>query len=237
MKKLPKLLIDFLFPPFCLSCEQDGAYLCVWCKKDLKPHPESCPWCHRPSPWRRTCLNCFPTHRYIQGVIIAFQYSWVLKKLIWKLKYNHRSVLARFLAERLALFIQTHSELMHAYTKWKLLITYVSSHRRRKYIIKWYNQSELLAKELGKLLNIPCAQLATKTKHTKSQAKLSRKHRLTNLVWVYQNRKSSIKWDEHILIVDDITTTWSTIVELAKTIYSTHPQTKIRWAVIWRHGK
>jgi predicted amidophosphoribosyltransferase len=45
----------------------------------------------------------------------------------------------------------------------------------------------------------------------------------------------SLTWNETLLIVDDITTTWSTINELAKLIKHYYPNMKIRWAVLWRH--
>ena len=259
-------MLRYLFPSYCLSCEEIWPFLCIACKKDLKPHPELCPFCHRVSPHYTTCLNCLPLYRHTSGIIIGFQYTWILKQLIWKLKYNHRRQVAPFLAERLALLAQTHPNLSKALHEKNLIITRVPSHRYRKRFVKGYNQSQLLAEHVADQLEVPCISFLKKVKHTRSQAKLSRKKRLANLVNAFSikenNRHSRtlgalrakrvgrpkryqesppitvhLTWNETILIIDDITTTWSTINELAETIKRKSPKTTVWWLVIWRHGR
>lgn len=81
---------------------------------------------------------------------------------------------------------------------------------------KGYNQSELLAKSLGKKLNIPCIQLVKKNKHTPSQTSLKREQRLLNMRGSFSSIKNDyINTYKHIIIVDDIVTTGSTIKEIA----------------------
>lgn len=67
-----------------------------------------------------------------EGIHIAFIYTEYLKKLILKLKYDHRYDIAFFLAERLALSIQTNETIMQQIAKKPTYITHVPTHRRRK---------------------------------------------------------------------------------------------------------
>lgn len=230
--------LHFLFPPTCLSCQKEGAYLCATCKKELKPHPELCPYCHRVSAHHQTCLNCHPSYRSVQGIITSFQYTGVLKKLVRQLKYGHRSHLANFLAERLQYMIITNPILSQELQKQNLLISFVPSHRYRKYFVKGYNQSELLAKQVANLLKTPYKAIRKKIKHTPSQTKLNRQERLSNINGAFALVPwCKIKKDQTIIIVDDITTTGATITELADTLKLIYPHVKVWWLVIWRHGR
>jgi predicted amidophosphoribosyltransferase len=112
----------------------------------------------------------------------------------------------------------------------------VPSHWRRKYYEKWYNQSELLAKSLANELWIPMLKLASKKSYTVSQLHLNREERKKNLKWVFSVEDLSLIPNEStILLVDDVTTTGSTLSELAKTIHETRSDLKFRWAVMARN--
>ncbi len=119
----------------------------------------------------------------------------------------------------------------------KIIITRIPSHRYRKHFIKGYNQSEILAKKLSEVTGIPRIEIAKKKRYTKTQASLKREGRLKNLKNAFSLTPNlALIGNETLLIVDDITTTWSTINELAKCIKAHYPNIKIRWAVLGRHA-
>jgi len=71
--------------------------------------------------------------------------------------------------------------------------------------------------------------IAIKKKHTKTQASLDRNGRLKNLKNAFSLVNNlSLQGNETLLIVDDITTTGSTINELAKLIKYHYPRIKVR---------
>jgi len=235
-------LIDLLFPRQCINCSTIGAYLCKNCKRKLDPHPEICPYCHRYSKDYLTCIACrCDKNHALEGIIIPFAYKDILKTLIIKLKYFHKKDIGSFLVERLAIALQANEMFQHQISSFhmpssSLLISYIPSHRYRHYFVKGYNQSQLLAKRLSQYIHIPMITIVKKRKHTKTQASLDRNWRLHNL----KNAFSLVKnlpytGNETILIIDDITTTWSTINEVAKVIKQYYPTIKIRGAVVWRH--
>ena len=237
-------LINYIFPRQCINCSEIGAYLCKNCKKKLEPHPEICPYCHRFSKDYLTCIECkCNKDNILEGIIIPFAYTTLLKNLILKLKYFHKKDIGDFLVDRLTIALQTNQSFQkefhnsqHSIFNPQLCISFIPSHWYRHYFIKWYNQSELLAKKLSQKTNIPIYTIARKQKHTKKQASLDRKGRIDNLKNAFSLYKNlPFTGNEILLIVDDITTTGSTIHELAKLIKWEYPKIKIRGAVIWRH--
>ncbi len=237
-------VIDVIFPRQCIVCSETWAYLCRNCKRKLQPHPEICPYCHRTSKDYRTCIVCRTNkNNVLEGIIVPFTYTDLLKRLIIKLKYFHKKDIGEFLVDRLAIALQANESFQkefHHSEFWilnsKLIISFIPSHRYRHYFTKGYNQSELLARKLSEKLQVPMLAIAKKQKHTKTQASLDRNWRLHNLKNAFALAKNlQLTGNETILIVDDITTTGSTINELAKLIKHRYPTTKIRWAVLGRH--
>jgi len=242
--KLTERIVEFLFPKTCVLCGATGAYLCSECKKVLQPHPEVCPYCHRPSEDYRTCFKCKLTNKpNLEGLIVPFAYTPELKELIFQLKYKHQKDVAQFLADRLILALQAHQKLSTIIDRYRnvgrpeqLIITYIPNHRYRKFFTKWYNQAEILADKIHERLRIPVLEILQKPHKTQSQAKLKRQQRLINLQGKFKkNAQIILEGNETILIVDDVTTTWATMEEAARTIKEIYPNVKIWWIVLARH--
>ena len=89
---------------------------------------------------------------------------------------------------------------------------------------------------MSRQLDIDYLKLTKKHKKTKSQTELDREQRLLNLIWSFKplKVKQKINW-KNIVIVDDITTTWSTILQVAKNLKTLYPKSHIRWLVVGRH--
>jgi predicted amidophosphoribosyltransferase len=93
-----------------------------------------------------------------------------------------------------------------------------------------------LAKSLANELWIPMLKLASKKSYTISQLHLNREERKKNLKWVFhiEDLSKLPNWST-VLLIDDVTTTGSTLSELAKTIHSERSDLDFRWAVIARN--
>lgn len=230
-------LMDFFFPISCCGCQKSGSYLCFGCKKTLLPHPELCPSCHNPSPSFKTCPSCILKGEcFLDGLIIGFAYQKLLKKLLLKLKFQHVSSIASFLAERGSLLVQLNPYLVPLLSTEQLMVSFVPSHRYRKYFQKGYNQSELIAEALAEQLKVKLWRGFQKKRATTSQVKLDRKARMKNLVSAFALRDvSEVKSGMTILIVDDVTTTGATLNELAKTLKSQRPDLIVWGLVLARH--
>lgn len=228
-------LLDIIFPTQCIGCETYDDYLCKTCKKQLLPHPEQCLLCHTRSPAYQLCPTC-TKESPLEGIVVWFQYTGLMKQLILSLKFYQRSHIAAFLAQRISNLLMTHPYIAPHIAAQTVVTTYVPSHWIRKHFVKWYNQSELLASHIATQLGIPFKHLTTRTRYTRSQTSLNRKQRLSNLIWVFwTSHTDTLNWDETILIIDDITTTGSTLTHVAKQIKSIYPDVQIWWVVVGRH--
>ena len=96
------------------------------------------------------------------------------------------------------------------------IITFVPMHPKRLKK-RSYNQAELLAKELSKILNVQLVDCLQKVKDTKNQAKLSREERIKNLSDSFKVDKNLVK-NKAVLLVDDVLTTGSTADTVSKVL-------------------
>lgn len=227
--------LNKIFPTYCVGCHKPWSYLCNDCKQNLVLHTEICPVCHSYSKHFLVCPKCKKYENiYYEWIIIWFKYNWILKKLILNLKFLHLYDQSKFLSQILQNHILSNPFLQTSLNQKNLVVSYVPSHWFRKYFVKGYNQSQLLAQNLSNILQVPLLSLCTKTKYTKSQTKLNRKQRLKNLLGAFKVYENGLKWNENIIIIDDITTTWTTLNELAKTIKNKFPDVKVWGVVLWR---
>ena len=233
-------ILDLFFPRQCLGCKKTWAYLCKDCKKKLQPHLEICPFCHKYSTDYETCIDCkMNKNNALDGILVPFSYSWFLKKIILKLKYYHKSDVVDFLIDRVVLAIYANQALVRRFEKWNVIISGVPSHWYRRYFVKWYNQSYLLSSTLSDKLWAEHKLFVKKIKNTKSQASLDRQWRLKNLknVFEFDGDIWFLKDIKTMILVDDITTTGSTMNEVAKLIKSKYPNISVWWIVLWRKDR
>ena len=137
----------------------------------------------------------------------VFEYKDEIVGLIHKLKFGNGGYLARvFATEIYVLYLKNRFDAD--------ILTFVPMTERAKRK-RGYNQSQLIAEELGKLLSLPVKDLSIKKEETKKQEGLTRKERLVNLEKAFKvTDKKSVK-DKKIMIIDDVSTTGATAQALA----------------------
>lgn len=85
-----------------------------------------------------------------------------------------------------------------------------------------YNQTQLIAKEIHYLLDIPCIDILEKTRSTKEQKSLSAKERRLNVKDAFSIKNDKkLKFDitgKCILVIDDLCTTGSTLSEASRVL-------------------
>ncbi len=156
-----------------------------------------------------------------------------MKKLLLKIKFYHKYDVGEFLIQRLSLILQTLPNFLQ---QKNIIISFIPSHWRRRYLEKGYNQSELLAKDLANQLFFPMIPVAKKKKYTASQVKLNKQERQKNLnnAFILLDLQE-IPFNATILLVDDILTTGATLNTLAKTIKNRRPDLTVRGTVLARN--
>lgn len=191
---------------------------CIFCDAELNDSDEHCV-CGKCEPLYNTtfciccgtpliegnkfCDRCTGNTRAFIKARSTFVFKDDAADLVYRYKYNNE----RYLSAPMAEFMK--DTLLE--NGWKIdIITYVPLHKKRQKA-RGYNQSELLAKNLGEKVNIPVIKLLDKVKSTKNMAKLSAKERaeLIKDTFNYCENAADLK-GKNILLVDDVLTTGAT---------------------------
>ena len=81
-----------------------------------------------------------------------------------------------------------------------------------------FNQSEIIAREIGKLAGLPVENLLRRVRATTTQTHFDRRARMRNLRGALALRQNVCVKPLNILLVDDVLTTGSTLDECARVL-------------------
>lgn len=136
----------------------------------------------------------------------AAYYSNVVVELVLALKYKSDFAAGNILAEYM---IDLIKEMKFD------IITFVPSDKQA-FKKRGYNQSEFLAKAIGKFLNVPVKEFIKKSRATKDQIGLDKEARWHNLNGSFKVHNNKLIENKIILLVDDVITTGATAYYCAK---------------------
>lgn len=206
--------LNTLFPPRCFTCGQmvgEHGSLCgeCWSGVDFI----SAPLCHRCGiPFELDvgeegeCMPCLQNPPPFTTARAVFRYEGESRRLITGYKYYDRTLatpmFARWLARAGAVQLAAADVVVPVpLHPWRLV-------RRR------YNQSALLARELGRLCGKATLVDALKrTRHTTPQAGLTREQRLENVkdAFAVSPKRAAQLTAKSVVLVDDVLTTGATL--------------------------
>lgn len=225
-------LFAYIAPIRCVVCWVLWSYICKEHEKYLLWYPTCCFHCGTPTTHTENCGEHQADGAHgLSGVLVWFYYTHLVKYIIHKAKYWWSYHLFTYFAKKLALLIQIH--LISLYKP--LVITYIPMHPRKEFYQRGYNQAQKLAEYVALELNVPCFPLLTKTQTTTAQMKKSRKDRQKQSLHVFKILPQVIPVDAIILLVDDVVTTWSTILSASSVIKEHFPNNTIWWVCVARN--
>jgi ComF family protein len=213
LRKLGDAAVDLLFPPRCVICHRLGAWFCAACTQEVELiQPPVCRRCGLPLPAPEAhsgtqwlCRRCQAAPPILDAQRAAAYHAEPLRQAIHEFKYRDLRSLAAPLGQLMA-------------EQWAVLapqpdfdsIVPIPLHPRRQRE-RGYNQSALLAQELGRCLQKPVAQgVLIRIRATIPQVGLNPAQRQNNVQGAFRcvgNTLSSMK----VLLVDDVYTTGSTL--------------------------
>jgi ComF family protein len=211
IKTLGQNIFDLVFPVYCLSCGREGVYLCDACIDKLPASAaQRCIVCQTPSPFGKTHAACVSKHK-VDGLISVLPYSNPkVKKIIEAFKYSFVDSLAEPLGSLMAKQILALN--LKEYFSDFILVP-VPLHSRR-FSWRTFNQSELLARQIGKDLGFQVnTNLIKRTVFTKPQVNLNLEERKKNIAGAFAAEGSGTK---KVLLIDDVVTSGTTLNEMAK---------------------
>lgn len=217
-------LLDAVFPPRCAGCDEwSRAIFCRFCIAKLKPVTVSlCECCGAPfdplafpAP---LCAHCRSKRPYFLAARSAYHFEGPTREAVHRLKYREKTALSSRLAPLLATALQNDPVLCAFHPDF---IVPVPLHPKRQKG-RGYNQSFLLARELGRYLDVPVTHLLRKHLDTPPQVGLKRDDRARNIRDAFTIDDAALAkiqvQGSRFLLIDDVFTTGATLNEAAKTL-------------------
>ena len=166
--------------------------------------PPLCPRCGRPQPSGILCSSCVGWQAEIDGIRSPFRFDGVIRQSIHQLKYRNLRALAQPLAKLLQDYLVANP------VPGEVLVPVPLHQKRLKE--RGYNQSRLLARELGKLINLPVVDdCLIRQRHASPQARASTvDERRSNVDGAFTCRDHRLR-DKQVLLIDDVSTSGATL--------------------------
>ena len=206
------MALDLLFPQRCVGCGKEGNFICQSCCSSLpRVMPPLCPKCGRPQPSGILCPSCVGWQAEIAGIRSPFRFEGTVRQAVHQLKYKNLRALAAPLAKML-------NDYLIANPIPAEVLVPVPLHRKRLRE-RGYNQSSLLAKELGKLINSPVVyDCLIRQQNTPPQARTATvDERRKNVADAFTCVGERLR-NQQVLVIDDVSTSGATLDACAQAL-------------------
>lgn len=200
-----KVLLDVLLPPACPGCGREGEALCPGCRRSMTRRLDE------PAGMPLGLPSAQPAG--IVQLEWCAAYSGPARACVHALKYDGELRLIEPLAALMA-------------ERWRraavggdvLVPVPVHAHRRRQ---RGFDQAELLARGVGRLLGLPVVAALERTERTTAQHQLGRRARAQNVGGAFLLGRSQAARIEGCwaVLVDDVVTTGATLAGCARALY------------------
>jgi ComF family protein len=173
--------------------------------------PPLCPKCGRPQSSATLCPGCLSWQTEIDGIRSPFRFDGVIRQAVHELKYGNLRALAGLLARLLGDYLVSNP------VPGEVLVP-VPLHPKRLRE-RGYNQSRLLAQELGKLTDLPVVDdCLVRGRHSLPQARTSTVgERRSNVADAFSCRDRRLQ-GKSVLLIDDVSTSGATLDACARAL-------------------
>jgi ComF family protein len=214
-------LVSLLYPPVCTICGANtpvGEYLCDQCEGTaVRIVAPFCQKCTEPFEGAITssftCANCGHRAIHFDAAVAAYRSRGLVREIIHSFKYNRQIYLRRLIARWLCAALDDERLRDRRFD----VIVPVPLHPTRQRE-RGFNQASLLAELLSPEISVPSKLLLERTRYTTTQTALDRAERMENLHNAFRLRKTANVRDLHVLLIDDVLTTGSTLSECARVL-------------------
>ncbi len=211
MKILLTSFLDFFLPRFCPSCNKkllpEESFVCPECLSKIQFAKDN----RIKSEFARKFVSSGIISDFIS--LYVFEKDKELQHIIHSLKYGNKFLTGKFLGSVLS------KHLKEKINGWEIdYIIPVPLHHLKK-AERGYNQSYYIAKGLGKSLTIPVTEnFLKRKKYTQSQTTMNLNERQANIEGAFKIKRNLNLEGKNILLLDDVITTGSTILECGKVL-------------------
>lgn len=203
--------LDLLFPPVCGGCGAPGSRWCLGCQQKVKIlEGNLCDVCGLPQERSGTCETCMTDRPRYRSLRAWTTFEDPIRSALHKLKYRRDFSMGDAIAAAMLPFVKD--------LDWNADLVVpvpLGKHRLRE---RGYNQVAMIAKPLAMGLGVKYSPRALKRRReTRSQVGLSREERRHNVQSAFQ-AVPEVR-GKIVLIIDDVSTTGSTLSSGADAFY------------------
>lgn len=196
---------------------------CCFCDKAIHHNTELCPDCRKNAKkiTGSRCLSCGMSKKecsckskanFYDGITAPYIYQDIVRNGIIRWKYHEAEQSIHFFAKEIADCVKSDFDRIKFDA-----VTFIPQ-TKNELMEKGQNQSELLAVEVAKKLNLPSAKLIVKIFETSRQHDLPWHLRSGNVFGAFGCPDKSAVKGKTVLLVDDIKTSGRTLNECAKVL-------------------
>ena len=224
IRRIVKDLLWLVYPELCAACDKalnsGEICICTFCRYHL-------PRTHFHKEKDNLIEKRFWGRVPVVSATAFFHFSKgeKVQRMIHKLKYNREKEIGVHVGEWMGYELKE----AEGFAKASMVVP-VPLHRHRQ-SKRGYNQSALLAEGLSKALGIPFSEALVRNTETPTQTRKHRYERFENVNRVFGVRNKSEVENKHILLVDDVITTGSTLIACAECLLEV-PGTKVSIATM-----
>jgi len=212
------LVLNGLLPRHCLMCGCASGLenLCRPCSSELHRVGHACRQCALPLRQEadRYCGQCLRKPPPWDFATAALVYRFPVDQLVCRFKFGRNLPCGQVLARELIGAVRRSGESLPG------CIIPVPLHRLRHFS-RAFNQADLLARQVGKALQIPVrGALLRRRRMTRAHSGLDAAARKRNIKAAFESRvpvEPPVEL-EHIALVDDVMTTGATLAECSRTL-------------------
>lgn len=204
--------LDLLFPPVCGGCDKTGSRWCEECQKKVKIlNGIVCNVCGLPQEQVgvcKTCLSDRPNFRMLRAWTV---FENPIQHALHKLKYRKDMSMGDAIAFQMLPFVKD--------LNWQIDMIIPTPLGKQRMKERGYNQVAMVAKPLALALQVHYeTDAVTRRKETRTQVGLTKPERKKNVEGAFQ-AGASVK-RKSIMVMDDVSTTGSTLSSIAEALYS-----------------
>lgn len=180
---------------------------CSACLKNLPLiPPEHCPVCGKVTPsGSARCFQCHTEKNYFRQHRSVVFYTDEIRTVLLRYKFYKKRHYAGSIGTLMSSYVTEPYDFVTSVP--------ISKERKRS---RGYNQSQLLAKQIEKIRNIPYLDTLNKDCDTPPQSQLGYRQRRANLQHCFSPVNQQIWKGAKLLLIDDIFTTGATANECSK---------------------
>lgn len=187
-------IFAYLLPEYCFGCGTEGNSVCAACAKTIETP---------------TFLSDIPDHQ----ALWVYKSQSLQAKLIKAWKYQFQKKAFGYLVPAMEHVVNMNK----SWFKNIDMVVPIPLHPRRE-AERGFNQSDMIAKEMGRVIGVPWSSILKRQRKTKSQARLGKEERKENMHQAFILDRDIDVRGMSFLLVDDVYTTGATMREAASAL-------------------